>query len=108
MFLEERKKFFTSVMGRTYDASEKLTKAEKKEKEIKELELKKQKLKGQTPKEVKQEKEKPAKANTTMEGDGDMPMLISDGKQHPPGQGTKKKRFIGKNCCFFHLKIHNC
>ena len=98
MFLVERKKFFTLVTGRTYDAGKKLTKAKKKEKEAKELELKKQKLKRKTPKEVKQEKEKeePAKVDTTMEGDEDMPMLISDDEQDSPGQGVKKKRFIGK------------
>ena len=98
MFLVERKKFFSSVTGRTYNAGKKLTKAKKKEKEVKELELKKQKLKGQTPKELKQEKEKeePAKVNTTMEGGEDMPMLISNDEQDSPGQGMKKKRFIGK------------
>ena len=98
MFLVERKKFITSILARTYNAGKKLTKAEKKEKEAKELELKKQKLKGQTPKEVKQEKEKeePAKVDTTMEGDEDMPMLISNDEQDSPGQGMKKKRFIGK------------
>ena len=87
MFLVERKKFFTSVIGRTYNAGKKLTKAKNKVKEIKELELKKQKLKGQTPREVKQEKEKeePAKADTTMEGDEDMPMLITDDEQDSPG-----------------------
>ena len=49
IFQVKRKKFFTSVTGRTYDASKKLTKAEKKEKELKELELKKEKLKSRCP-----------------------------------------------------------
>ena len=47
MFMVKRKKFFTSITGRTYDPGKKLTKAEKKEKEMKELEMKKlAKLKG--------------------------------------------------------------
>ena len=50
IFQVKHKKNFTSVTGRTYDASKKLTMAEKKEKELKELELKKEKLKRQMPK----------------------------------------------------------
>ena len=40
LFLVEHKKFFTSIMGCTYDAGKKLTKVGKKEKEAKEMELK--------------------------------------------------------------------
>ena len=58
MFKVERKMFFTSIMGRTYDGGKNLTKAEKKEKEMKELRMKKLKLKDQTPKVEKQKEEK--------------------------------------------------
>ena len=50
IFQVERKKFFTSVTGRTYDANKKFTKTEKKEKELQELKFKKERLKRQMPK----------------------------------------------------------
>ena len=82
IFQVEHKKFFTSVTGRTYDAGKKLTKAEKKEKELKELEFKKEKLKRQMPKVEKQDRTKEKEtAETTTAEDEDMLMLISDSKE---------------------------
>ena len=94
IFQVEHKKFFTSVTGRTYDASKKLTKAEKKEKELKELELKKEKLKRQMPKVEKQEqtkeKETDKPATTTATADEDMPTLISNSEEEQE-RGMRKK-----------------
>ena len=55
MFGVERKKFYTSITGCTYDVGKKLTKAEKKEQEARDLDLKKQKLMKQGTKPEKQE-----------------------------------------------------
>ena len=95
MFLVERKKFFTSIMGRTYDGGKKLLKAEKKEIEEKEVRLKKQKLEkiGHLSKTVKQEQEKeePVKTDINVPGDEDMPMLISNDDDVGDKEGTEKK-----------------
>ena len=103
MFLVERKKFFTSIMGRTYDGGKKLTKAEKKEKEEKEIKLKKQKLEkmGHLPKTVKQEKERqePAKTDVNIPGDEDMPMLIGDDDDISNKEGTEKEVTFKKHPC---------
>ena len=96
LFLVECKKFFTSIMGCTYDAGKRLTKVEKKEKEAKEMELKKQKLEkaGQMTKVEKQEKEKEEQLK---KDDGapmdinDMPTLISDDESNDGVKGTKRK-----------------
>ena len=50
MFGVERKKFYTSITGHTYDVGKKLMKAEKKEWEACDLDLKKQKLMKQVVK----------------------------------------------------------
>ena len=42
LFLFEQKKFYTSILGRTYDAGKNPTKAEEHKKEAKELEARKQ------------------------------------------------------------------
>ena len=55
MFGVEKKKFYTSITGHTYDAGKKLVKAEKKEQEAHDLDLKKQKLMKQGTKPGKQE-----------------------------------------------------
>ena len=89
MFLVEMKKYFASVMGRTYNGGKELSKTEKKEKEGKEIELKKQKLE----KMVKQEKEKEeqAKPDVNVPGDEDMPLLISNDDDIGDKEGTEKK-----------------
>ena len=99
MFGVERKKFFTSIMGGTYDASKKLTKAEKWEQETHEMELKKQKLQGQMSKVEKQQPEKEKTANQPQQesnDNDDMPMLVSDDEDPNPGQGAIRKWFVGK------------
>ena len=85
MFSVERKKFYTSVTGHTYDAGKQLTKAEKKEREACDLELKKQKLMKQGVKPEKQETKgddkEPQEENPQEKSMGDsdnMPMLISN------------------------------
>ena len=92
LFLVELKKFYTSILGRTYDAGKKPTKAERCEKEAKELKAKKQKLKaGQLSKEDKQEKEK---EDTLMDTDK-MLELESDSKnddQADTSKGARKKK----------------
>ena len=55
MFSVEKKKFYTSITGHTYDVGKKLMKAEKKEWEARDLDMKKQKLMKQGTKPEKQE-----------------------------------------------------
>ena len=104
MFGVERKKFYTSVTGHTYDAGKKLTKAEKKEWETPDLDWKKQKLMGQETKpkklETKSDDKEPQEENpqdkSTSDSD-DMPMLISDkDHQDDPQQGAIKKQIFRK------------
>ena len=99
MFDVERKKFFTSITGRTYDVGKKFTKAEKKEQETHDLDQKKQKLMEQETKPEKQETKsddkEPQQENpqdkSTSDSD-DMPMLISDkDDQDNSQQGATKK-----------------
>ena len=99
MFGVERKKFFTSVTGRTYDAGKKLTKAENKEWETRDLDWKKQKLMGQETKPEKQEaksndKEPQGKnpQDKSTSDSNDVLMLISDkDDQDNPQHGAIKK-----------------
>ena len=85
MFGVERKKFFTSVTGHTYDVGKKLTKAEKKDQETHDLDQKKQKLMEQETKQEKREtksddkepQEENPQDNSTSDSD-EIPMLISD------------------------------
>ena len=94
LFLVERKEFYTSISGRTYDAGKKPTKAEKCKKEAKELEARKQKLKaGQLSKEDKQEKEK---EDAPMDTDK-MPELESDSENDghaDTSKGARKKKCL--------------
>ena len=85
MFGVERKKFYTSITGHTYDAGKKLTKAENKKQEACDLDLKKQKLMKQGVKPERQETKgddaEPQEENPkekSMGDSDDMPMLISD------------------------------
>ena len=103
MFGVERKKFFTSITGRTYDVGKKLTKAEKKGRETCDLDQKKQKLMEQKTKPEKQEtksddkeqkKENPQDKSTS--DSDDMLMLISEDDQDNPQQGATKKQFFTK------------
>ena len=99
MFGVERKKFYTSVTGHTYDVGKKLMKAEKKEWEARDLDLKKQKLMKQGVKPEKQEtkdNDKESKGENPQEksmGDSnDMLMLISnEDNQDNPQWGAIKK-----------------
>ena len=99
MFSVERKKFYTSITGHTYDAGKKLTKAEKKEWEARDLDLKKQKLMKQGTKPEKQETKSDDKElqednpqDKSMGDSDDKPMLISDeDKQDNSQQGAIKK-----------------
>ena len=99
MFGVERKKFYTSVTGHTYDAGKKLTKAEKKDWGACDLDLKKQKLMKQGTKPEKQEaksnNKEPQEQNPqdkSMGDSDDMLMLISDeDDQDNPQQGYIKK-----------------
>ena len=97
MFGVERKKFYTSITGCTYDAGKKLTKAEKKEWEAHDLDLKKQKLMKQRIKPEKQQtkgdEKEPQEENPEEKSTGDsddMPMLISneDDQDNPQHQET--------------------
>ena len=104
MFGVERKKFYTSVTGHTYDVGKKLMKAEKKEWKAHDLDLKKQKLMKQGTKPEKQETKsndkEPQEENPQDKGMGDsddMQMLVSDeDDQDNPQQGAIKKQFFGK------------
>ena len=99
MFGMKRKKFFTSIMGRTYNAGKKLMKAEKRKQETHEMELKKQKLQSQMSKVEKQQPEKEKTADQPLQGnndDDDMLMLVSDEEDPNPGQGAIRKWFVGK------------
>ena len=99
MFSVERKKFYTSITGHTYDVGKKLMKAEKKEQEACNLDLKKQKLMKQGIKPEKQEtkgdKKEPQEENPkekSTDDSNDMPMLISDeDDQDNPQWGAIKK-----------------
>ena len=100
MFGVERKKFYTSITGHTYDAGKKLTKAEKKEPEAHDLDLKKQKLMKQGTKPEKQETKsddkEPQEENPqdkSMGDSDDMPMLISDEDTPKPMKPMKFKHF---------------
>ena len=101
MFMVERKKFFKSITGRTYDGGKKLTKVEKKEKEMKELEMKKLKLKDQNRKVEKKKEEKQAEPNKpaiAIAGDDeDMSMLTSDAKEEQSGKGAKRRKSHQRN-----------
>ena len=61
LFQVERKKFFTSIMGREYDAGKKTTKSEK--------------VKTSTAKEDKPTEKQPSQPPATSEVDPDMPPL---------------------------------
>ena len=92
MFGVERKKFYTSITGCTYDTGKKLTKAEKKEWEACDLDLKKQKLMKQGIKSEKQKttpkKEPPEKVTPdTTEIDTMLPQEDIDNDDN----GAKKK-----------------
>ena len=99
MFGVERKKFYTSVTGCTYDAGKKLMKEEKKEWETCDLDWKKQKLMEQETKPEKQETKsddkEPQEENPqdkSMSDSDDMLMLISDkDDQDNPQQSAIKK-----------------
>ena len=99
MFSVERKKFYTSITGHTYDVGKNLTKAEKKEQETCDLDQKKQKVMEQETKPEKQETKsddkEPQEENPqdkSMSDSDDMPMLISDeDDQDNPQQGAINK-----------------
>ena len=99
MFGVERKMFYTSITGCTYDVGKKLMKAEKKEREARDLDLKKQKLMKQGTKPEKQETKsddkKPQEENPQEKSTGDsddMSVLISDedDKDNPQQSAIKK------------------
>ena len=97
MFSVERKKFYTSITGHTYDAGKKLRKAEKKEREARDLDLKKQKLIKQGIKPEKQKtmpKKEPLEKATpdTTEMDT-MPPLEDNDNDDDNENGAKKKKF---------------
>ena len=99
IFGVERKKFYISITGCTYDVGKKLMKTEKKEWEARDLDLKKQELMKQGVKPEKQEtkgndkepQEENPQEKSTVDSD-DMPMLISDeDDQDNPQQGAIMK-----------------
>ena len=94
MFGVERKKFYTSISGCTYDASKKLPKAEK-EQEAHDLDLKKQKLMKQGIQQEKQktmpEKEPQEKATPDTTEMDTMPPLEDIDDDDDDNNGAKKK-----------------
>ena len=99
LFCMERKMFFTSITGCTYDAGKKLMKAEKKIKEEKEMQIKR-KLEqlGQLTKGEKQEKkeENPQKEEEQQKKDDTPRDTDSDTDSNDSSKGTKKKRIFNK------------